>query len=580
MTVIRTVPKVHARRRTPRARKFTAGVALIASFLLAGACAQIPTSGSVQPGIDEVSVPRSGYLLAAGPTPGANQIEIVQGFLRALSAGPEDDFAVAREYLMGETRRTWAPAERVIVHPTSSSLEPVLEEDNTVHLMTPITATLDRDGRYAQAAEGVEEEFTFALEQNSEEEWRISRAPDATLMSAANFDFLYRATPIYFASQDQQRLVAELRWFSERNQATAAAATVLSGPSPWLLGATYPAVPSGVRLSTDGVTIVDGVAIVGLSDQVLNAPMEDRGVLAVEMQQTLLRIPNVHAVELQNGSVPLVMPTPLPTIDREPASPGSLMALGTDEEGEPALLEFANGPFTAREGLTMPEEPVHDFAVALADPDLVAAATDTGVLGLRADSETVTLLAQEGVTSVSWDRQNWLWVAREETQNQLVVINTEGEYQEIAADWLTGRDVIEARVARDGARILVISRDNAGTSLDVAAIVRDDEGRPQSLAEPLQLGGSIKNPTTAVWVDSLLIATLAEGPTGSEAVPYLIEVGGRTNSLPSVEDAKWLAAGKGERNLYLGAANGRIYERDGQTWSPIAEDVRDPHFPG
>src|SRR5690625_4412209 len=486
MTVTRTVPKTDSRRRTRRARKFSAVAALMASVLLAGACAQIPTSGSVQPGLHDVSVPRSGYLLAAGPPPGANRIETVQGFLRALSRGPGDDFAVARESLMEETRRTWAPAERVIVPPTSSSLEPVLEEDNSVHLMTPITATLDRDGRYAQAAGGVEEEFTFALEQNFDGEWRISHAPDATLMSAANFDFLYRATPIYFASQGQQRLVDELRWIAERNQATAAAATGRRGPSRWLLEATYPAVPSGVRLSTDGVTIEDGVAIVGLSDQVLNASMEDRGVLAVEMQQTLLRIPNVHAVELQNGSVPLVMPTPLPTIDREPASPGSLMALGSDEDGEPALLEFANGLFTAREGLAMPEEPVHDFAVALADPDLVAAATDVGVLGLRADSETVTLLAQEGVTSVSWDRQDWLWVAREEAQNQLVVINTDGEYQEIAADWLTGRDVIEARVARDGARILEISRYNAGTSSDLAAIVRDDEGRPHSLAEPLQ----------------------------------------------------------------------------------------------
>src|SRR5690625_7836746 len=102
------------------------------------------------------------------------------------------------------------------------------------------------------------------------------------------------------------------------------------------------------------------------------------------------------------------------------------MALGSDEDGEPALLEFANGLVTAREGLTMPEEPVHDFAVALADPDLVAAATDAGVLGLRPDSETGTLLAQEGVTSGSWDRQDWLWVARAGTTNQLAVIATEG----------------------------------------------------------------------------------------------------------------------------------------------------------
>src|SRR5690625_1296217 len=282
--------------------------AALAVFLLA-ACAQIPTSGSVQRGVDDVSVPRSGYLLATGPTPGADRLEVVQGFLRALSAGPEDDYAVAREYLMDDARRSWAPTERVVVHPTSSSLEPVLEDDDSVHLTMAISATLDREGRYAQAAGGVTEEFTFLLARNAEDEWRIAQAPDVTLMSVANFDFIYRATPIYFASQDQRRLVSELRWFSERNQAMAAAAAVLAGPSPWLQETVFSAVPMGARLSTDGVVIEDGVAIVGLTDQVLNASLEDRGVLAVEMQQTLMRVPNVHSVELRSGSAPLVMPS-------------------------------------------------------------------------------------------------------------------------------------------------------------------------------------------------------------------------------------------------------------------------------
>src|SRR5690625_5476415 len=57
------------------------GAAALVSLCMA--CAQIPTSGVVQEGVDEVSVPRSGYLIASGPTAGADQLEIVQGFLRA-----------------------------------------------------------------------------------------------------------------------------------------------------------------------------------------------------------------------------------------------------------------------------------------------------------------------------------------------------------------------------------------------------------------------------------------------------------------------------------------------------------------
>ncbi len=553
--------------------------ATAAAGLLFAACAQIPTTGPVERGIDEVSVPRSGYLLATGPTAGADQTEIVQGFLRAVSAGPEDDFSVAREYLLPDARRTWTPNERVVVHPTSGSLEFEIEDDNSVHLVMGITATLDSDGRYSQAAEGVEEEFNFTLEKNADEEWRIAEVPNVTLMSAANFDFLYRATPIYFASADQRRLISELRWFPERNQAASAAATVLAGPSPWLRDAVFKIAPTQVHLSSEAVKIEDGVAIVGLTDQVLNATMEERGVLAVEMEHTLTRLANVQAVELHSGAIPLEMPSPLPDIDREPVAPGTLMALGVDDEGDPALMEFADGLFTPREGLELPDETVHDFAVPLGESDLVAVATNDAVLGLRADSDPVTLLAQEDVSSISWDRLEWLWVGSD-ADEQLVAINVDGDYQSVAADWLAGREIVEARVARDGARILVISRDSSGSSLDIAAIIRDEDGVPQSLADPLPLGGTFKNPTRAVWVDDLLVATLAESSPGADLAPYLVEIGGRVTSLPSVEDAHWLAAGKGERNLYLGATSGRIYQRDGQTWSPIAEDVRDPHFPG
>lgn len=555
------------------------GAAALVSLCMA--CAQIPTSGVVQEGVDEVSVPRSGYLIASGPTAGADQLEIVQGFLRALSAGPEDDYAVAREYLLDdEVRRTWDPADRVVLHPTSSSLEPVLEADGSAQLTMSISATLDRAGRFSPAGEGVVEEFTFVLQRDVNDEWRIAAAPNVTLMSVANFDFLFRPTPIYFASQDLERFIPELRWFSERNQAAAAAATVLNGPSSWLQEAVYSGVPLGVRLTAEGIVINDGVAIVSLSEQILNSPLEDRAVLVAELEQTLTRVPNVHSVELRSGGAELNLETALPTIDSEPTPSGSLTALGLDDEGDQILMEYVSGAFTTREGLDFPAEEVHDFAISLTSEDVIAVTTAEGVLRLGVDAEPVTLLVDDAIASLSWDRWDWLWLAREGSGSQLIAINTDGEYQDIAVDWLEGRTLHEARVARDGSRILLISSNNSNSSIDIAAIIRDDSGHPQALGEPLQVGGNLKNPASAVWVDNLLIAALAEGNSGGDVSPYLIEVGGRINSLPSVEDARWLASGKGERNLFLGSDGGRIYMRDGQTWSPIADDITDPHFPG
>src|SRR5690625_7768625 len=127
---------------------------------------------------------------------------------------------------------------------------------------------------------------------------------------------------------DHRRLITELLLFPERNHAASAAATVLAGPSPWLRDAVFKVAPAQVHLSSEAVKIEDGVAIVGLTDQVLNATMEERGVLAVEMEHTLTRLANVHAVELQSGAIPLELHSPLPDIDREPVAPGTLMEIG------------------------------------------------------------------------------------------------------------------------------------------------------------------------------------------------------------------------------------------------------------
>lgn len=85
-------------------------LALLAALTLTG-CAVLPTALDVQTG-PELLVPTGqdfAYYSPAGPTLNASAQEIVSGFLAA-GTGPQNDYAVAREYLSEEFAPRWQPA--------------------------------------------------------------------------------------------------------------------------------------------------------------------------------------------------------------------------------------------------------------------------------------------------------------------------------------------------------------------------------------------------------------------------------------------------------------------------------------
>lgn len=67
---------------------------------LATGCAQLPTSGDIETGPDIKSSLENDYLYYSpqGPEDAATQEQILLGFLNA-GTGPQNDYAIAREYL-------------------------------------------------------------------------------------------------------------------------------------------------------------------------------------------------------------------------------------------------------------------------------------------------------------------------------------------------------------------------------------------------------------------------------------------------------------------------------------------------
>lgn len=569
-----------APRRSVRRTPLVALVVLMAAVL--SACVAIPTSGTVVVGVDEVSEPGPLSPLGERPDPGAGPEAIVQGFLTASAAGfsrdpsadVNNDFSVAREYLAGEARGTWRPRERVVVYPTSSIPEITLLSDMQVQVKLTVAARIDADGQYAEAAPGAQESLVFDLVEDSSGQWRISVLDDGVVLSEPSFEQVYRSAAIYFLSPDNHYLVPDIRWFPVRNLATSVTQALLAGPSAWLRDGVRTAVPDGVQLTPDAVPIAaDGTAEVGLSGAAL-ADTSERALLLAQIEATL-RIPRVSGVQVTAGSVPL---TTTPTV----------LARGVDSE---AALEVLQGDalMTMSKGTLVPVTGVGSLAgLAAHAPARDEAGTlrvllsgpDSLVLAPTADAPAKVLLEAPGLVQPSVDRLGWVWTAHRGADGTLDAVSADGQSVAVGAEWLAGRTVLSLRVARDGARIAVLSTGPDGLTLDVAAVIRDDKDRPQQLGDALGVGATLVDATRVVWVDDSTLGVLGRSGAATAAAYHLVPLAGQTRALPTLDDAVTIAGGKGERALYAAASDGRLFWRSGQSWVVAATGVRDPYLPG
>lgn len=547
------------------------GAAVLVMTLVAGlaACAGIPTSGPVLEGDAEVAEPSGVVLFPDGPQPDAQPQAIVEGFLLAGAAGLSADFTVAREFLVGDFRSAWDPSDGVVVA-KDITYEGTAAAQITAGLT--VLGRVDDAGRFAEASPDSRESVTFDLRRSSTGQWRIADGPAGLIVAPRVFEQQYRAAPLYFLSPDATVLVPEVRHFPARNLATSVVQALLDGPSPWLRDAVRTAVPDGVELKPQAVQIsADGSAEVVLQPA-MAVQEADRGLLLAQVEASL-DLPGISAVRVRAGPGGAVLadPTPFaepPALDAIALSGDTLVRLGTDGPAPVAGVADLTGlaarwPATSEDGA---------LRVAVADGSaLVRLPTD--------DQGPTTLLTAPGLVAPSVDRLGWIWTATTGSTDGVVrAVDAGGDDVAVGASWLVGRTVRSVRVAADGTRIAIASVGVDGASLDVAGIVRDEAGAPQQLSEPVRAGASLTAADQVVWIDPTTLGVLGReaGSTTLASVP----VSGLTTPLPGVADAVALAAGRGERTLLVATETQELLRFDGRTWAAVAQDVRDPAYPG
>jgi hypothetical protein len=564
---------------------------LLAALLLAllAGCVTLPREGSVQAGPDEEQAEESDApfdFRPSGPRPGAEPVDVVDGFLLAMQASPATT-AVARQFLTAEGASQWVPERSTVIY--GSQL--LTESPRTV--TTELEEVVELDGRGKWLGDTTDGEgLRFELEMVREQgEWRINNPPDALIIPESHFEVRYQQFFLHFFDQSAQILVPEPVYLPRGEQApTLLVRRLLRGPAPALVGVERSFLPRGTELQLSVPVSPGGTAEVPLSREILELGREDLEKALAQLGWTLQQVSGIDRMRVTVDGSPLDLP-----------GSGEGEDIRARSEYDPSIHWASQELFGLRKGRVVVvederETPVPgplggegeklrsvavDFpaervaAVPAAGTSVVVAPRGPRPDGKQADGTTV--YSGTDVLQPGWDIYGHVWVAdRTGRGTRLVVVRNPGVSTAPSAPGIVGEDVTSFAVSRDGTRFVAVVAGKRRDRLVVARVRRGREGQVRGLTEAQEIplaGVSARRIRDVAWRSPGSLAVLTEPNEESSQVAVALVDGSPTlgglgtNAQVFQQPARRVVTTPTPGTpLYVGTAKGQLFElaADGQ----------------
>ncbi|TNM42746.1 hypothetical protein FHP29_06970 [Nocardioides albidus] len=512
---------------SPRSRRTTAGVfapLAVALAVLCG-CTALPTSGPVvqSRGTDHGDSHRASDIDARPPLDGASRVEVVAGFLDAMTAWPVQT-SVAKQYLTDEAAAGWNPRQETLIY--SDSL-PVRESSGTVSVQLTAADRLDAAGAWRGAVGS--EELTLDFQVSVEDgEYRIVDPPDALVVPASWFRQRYHQVSLYYFDQMAQILVPEPVFVPEGDQlATSLVSGLLAGPPPLAQGVVRSFVPSGLSIGLSVPVDEAGVADISLAGEAQSVTAEQAELMLAQLAWTLRQDPSVTAlrVTLDGSALPLPGGVSQYSVDAAaaygPAGPGGSKSLYAVSQGR--LL--AGSRDTDLDPVTgvLGDEGAGVVAVAVSPDNEQAAAVDRG--GRRVRLATVDESTSQPAAQVlldggdyarpSWDNAGRLWVLERRPGGAVVWLYDGEGVRTVQVPGITGTRARELAVSRDGTRLVAVVRTAEVDAVVGARLLVGGRGQVRRAGRPFVVrapeGSKI---TDLAWAGPTRVAVLTATAPG------------------------------------------------------------------
>lgn len=538
-------------------RSIRAALVVIAALVLA-ACAGLPLSGPVNPGLaagEDAGSPEF-IFRPDEPQPGATPEQIVDGFIRAGSGpGPAANWEVARMFLAPSIRETWKPEASVTID-VPDDRESVSPSEGAVELSLVAVATVDSSGAYQPDA-GLTQ-LSFRLAQQDDGQWRITEAPDGVVIDRDVFVNVFHRYSLMYFDPTWQFLVPDVRWFPTTNAATRIASALVNGsPSGWLGGSVVNSFPESVSLARPSVPLESGVAQVTLSAEALQLESTTLDRMQTQLTASL-------ATASVSGAQMLVASTPLTA---EPVSTRSTRVTGPPLVQTEAGFGFLSGDeLTPVAGLSDAMELIAPAAIQVSpDRDFAAVRlVDGGVARVPADSPVAVVDTRSSLIDPSADPFGYIWSVPRDEPAAVTAFSTAGQQSAVADAWPGASEIVAMGVSRDGTRLAALLVTGGRSEVWIAGIVRGAEAVPVRLGEAVPLGPLAGPGSGLAWLDDTTVGVLsteAEGPQFTEQL-----VGGPATATDAPQGAASVAGATSISSVRLRTDDGSLFVKRGANW--------------
>lgn len=553
---------------------------LAATASLLSACATIPTSGPIQQG-PVVAAAAGDQIVRVIPRPpvdGMGPEDVVRGFQEA-TAGADAGYAYARQYLTPEADATWKPEDGVQVYDNAGLT--TTTKGSIVSQAGTLSATISADDEYSVVAPPRPTTWNYTLAK-VDGEWRIAQLPPGLVLGPGDIQRSYRSLDLYYFGRDFTKLVPDPVTLpaTPSGQATQLVSRLLAGPTQWIAPAVSTAFPQGTTLALGSVPVIDGVAEVALSREVLNADDTQRQRLSAQLVWTLKQVLDVTAVRITVNSQPLAVsgvasPQPRdawPTFDPD-ALPPSATAYAVSAKGLVSLGAKEPVPVGVTPTLATPGISVDSTQFA----GISSNGRSLYVGKLAADAVAERRYVGNDLSRPSWDRNGAVWVADRGTG----LVQVRGEKAEPvrvvgAPKGFRDADIQAVAVSRDGTRMALLVRRNTLVEPWLARIERHGEG--VTVSSPIRVDNQITEALDLAWSDARTLVVLGtSSATALEVVDLTVGTPVTRRQTAPEAAATTIAAAPGRVDLV--GDDTTSWQQSGATWIRL-EGLTDPVYPG
>jgi hypothetical protein len=553
--------------------RYLKAITLVLLTLVVASCAKLPaiSSNQIGPEITGSETNDSLYYSPSGPSHNSSQEQIINGFMYA-GNGPQDDYAVARQFLTKNYSSKWHPSTETLIQ---SGQATVLSNAGTkIRLKVKFDARVTSDGNYLSEP-GSSRILEFRLLQE-DGQWRIASAPDLTALLAPNYMVLFKAVPVYFWDKSFSYLVPDVRWFPTRaSLPTKLTNALISGPTSWLAPAVQNIVPAGTKLNINSVTVDAGTASIDFNASALKVPSWKRPYLRSQLLATLGSVEGITQISISVERTIQIIGSGASGVPEDT----STLPVVLTEDGLSHIAGTSMFDIRGTKSLVQNQEAT-DFCIS-ADESLVVLLGQGKIysynLGILKNS-TLPIDDRRGLIAPSIDPFNSVWTTTSAPGSTIRITDIIGSQKSLANPFGSRTNIRSLAVSPEGSRLAILHSTTTGAEVTVFAILRDKSRKVIGFGEPYAITEFGQRVKSISWADHSTLTGLVEGNEGYQTTVQAM-VGGPESIQRRTIDGLAAITVIGGNQYYLDSDGGLFVSRS-IGWDRLRSAVKAIHMAG